>query len=149
MQPPFASTRGRKSTARATRKLAESHGGAARGGRCATCDAVTSSPRIAWPARLSQGRSGVSTLVRPDAALPTPQSAAYSGRMGPGEVLAERFELRRRIGAGGLAEVFAAHDRVSRGEVAIKILHAHLSEDRDLAERFRREMAVTRGLDHP
>ncbi|MCA1826091.1 MAG: serine/threonine protein kinase [Myxococcales bacterium] len=69
--------------------------------------------------------------------------------MGPGDVLAGRFELRRRIGAGGLAEVFAAHDRVSRGDVAIKILHAHLAEDRDLAERFRREMAVTRALDHP
>lgn len=68
--------------------------------------------------------------------------------MGPGDVLAGRFELRRRIGAGGLAEVFAAHDRVSRTDVAIKILHAHLAEDRDLAERFRREMAVTRALDH-
>jgi hypothetical protein len=71
------------------------------------------------------------------------------GSVAPGEVLAGRFELVRRIGAGGLAEVYAAHDRVSRGEVAIKILHAHLAEDRDLAERFRREMAVTRALDHP
>jgi hypothetical protein len=69
--------------------------------------------------------------------------------MGPGDVLAGRFEVRRRIGAGGLAEVFAAHDSVSRTDVAIKILHAHLADDRDLADRFRREMAVTRALDHP
>lgn len=66
-----------------------------------------------------------------------------------GEVLASRFELRRRLGAGGLAEVFAAHDRVSDSEVAIKILHPHVAEDRDLAERFRRELAVTRALVHP
>ncbi len=71
------------------------------------------------------------------------------GAFTAGGVLAGRFELIRRLGAGGLAEVYAARDRVSDGEVAVKILHAHLSEDRDLAERFRREMAVTRALDHP
>ncbi len=38
---------------------------------------------------------------------------------------------------------------VSGTDVAIKILHSHLSEDSDLADRFRREMSVTRGLDHP
>src|SRR5207237_5619598 len=67
----------------------------------------------------------------------------------PGEVLAGRFELVRRLGAGGLAEVYAARDRVSGSAVAVKILHAHLSEDRELADRFRREMSMTRGLDHP
>ena len=63
--------------------------------------------------------------------------------------LAGRFELGRRIGAGGLAEVYAARDRLTGAEVAIKILHAHLADDRALAERFRRELAVTRALDHP
>ena len=71
------------------------------------------------------------------------------GSFAAGEVLAGRFVLARRLGAGGLAEVYAAYDRVSRAEVAVKVLHAHLSEDRDLAARFRREMAVTRALDHP
>src|SRR5216683_2355785 len=71
------------------------------------------------------------------------------GGFAAGEILAGRFLLAHRLGAGGLAEVYAARDRVSDGEVAVKILHAHLSEDRDLAERFRREMAVTRALDHP
>ena len=64
-------------------------------------------------------------------------------------IACERFELVRRIGAGGLAEVFAARDRVSGATVALKMLHAHLAADPRLAERFRREMAVTRGLDHP
>ena len=67
----------------------------------------------------------------------------------PGAVLAERFELLRRLGTGGLAEVFAARDRVTGEEVAVKVLHGHLARDADIAERFRREMAVTRGLDHP
>jgi hypothetical protein len=64
-------------------------------------------------------------------------------------LLAGRFELLRRLGAGGLAEVFLARDQMSGQEVALKALHAHLAETPELSARFRREMAVTRGLDHP
>ena len=64
-------------------------------------------------------------------------------------LVASRFALGRRLGAGGLGEVWAARDRQSGAQVAIKILHAHLAGDGELCERFRREMAVTRGLGHP
>ena len=67
----------------------------------------------------------------------------------PGLLLCDRFEVVRRLGAGGLAEVFQARDRVSGQEVALKVLHDHLMQDGSLAERFRREMALTRSLDHP
>ena len=67
----------------------------------------------------------------------------------PGDLLADRFEILRPLGAGGLAEVFAARDRVAGAEVALKALHAHLSGDASLCERFRRELAVTRSLSHP
>ena len=67
----------------------------------------------------------------------------------PGDVVADRFEIVRRLGAGGLAEVLLARDHVSASEVALKVLHAHLAGDASLAARFRREMAITRGLDHP
>jgi len=66
-----------------------------------------------------------------------------------GSVLAGRFELLRRLGAGGLAEVYAARDRVSQAEVAVKVLHGHLADEPQIAERFRRELSVTRALDHP
>ena len=67
----------------------------------------------------------------------------------PGTLLAGRFHLLRRLGTGGLAEVFAARDRVTGQEVAVKTLHGYLAREKDVAERFRREMTVTRGLDHP
>jgi serine/threonine-protein kinase len=67
----------------------------------------------------------------------------------PGGVVAGRFEILRQLGAGGLAEVFLAKDRTTGAEVALKALHAHLLFDEGLKERFRRELAVTRGLDHP
>src|SRR5229473_1751788 len=55
----------------------------------------------------------------------------------------------RDVSVAAAVDVYAARDSVSGTDVAIKILHSHLSEDRDLADRFRREMSVTRGLDHP
>ncbi len=67
----------------------------------------------------------------------------------PGDLLCDRFEVLRPLGAGGLAEVFAARDRLAGAEVAVKALHTHLSGDARLCERFRRELAVTRALSHP
>jgi len=64
-------------------------------------------------------------------------------------LLAGRFELRGRIGAGGLAEVFAARDRATGAEVAVKLLHAHLVQDQCTRERFRRELSIARSLEHP
>src|SRR2546425_3236534 len=64
-------------------------------------------------------------------------------------ILGGRFEVLRPLGAGGLAEVYAARDLVTGVEVAVKILHEHLAREEQIAERFRRELAVTRALDHP
>lgn len=67
----------------------------------------------------------------------------------PGVEVAQRFTLARRLGAGGLAEVWVARDRETGAEVALKFLHAHLASDGALVERFKRELAVTRELQHP
>ena len=66
-----------------------------------------------------------------------------------GQLVAGRFEILRPLGAGGLAEVYAARDAVAGQEVALKILHAHLGRDPRLVERFQRELSLTRGLTHP
>lgn len=67
----------------------------------------------------------------------------------PGQLAAGRFQLSRPLGAGGLAEVWGARDTATGAEVALKALHAHLCADPKLCERFRRELATTRRLDHP
>jgi eukaryotic-like serine/threonine-protein kinase len=60
-----------------------------------------------------------------------------------------RYELRRRIGKGGMGEVWAAWHRGIEREVALKILR--LSEDSDemAAVRFEREVRLSSGLSHP
>lgn len=66
-----------------------------------------------------------------------------------GEQLAGRFELLREIGSGGVARVFAATDLELDTTVALKVLHPHLAANRVIRERFRREVALSRTLEHP
>lgn len=70
------------------------------------------------------------------------------GPLGPGSVIADRYELTDPIGEGGCGVVFAAQDREGGGEVAIKILREGAGELRAVA-RFEREIAICRDLDHP
>jgi serine/threonine-protein kinase len=59
-----------------------------------------------------------------------------------------RYELRRRIGKGGMGEVWAAWHRGLEREVALKILRIE-GEDEAAAARFEREIRVSSGLSHP
>ena len=61
----------------------------------------------------------------------------------------DRFEVVREIGTGGMATVYLARDAVTQARVALKVLHPHLRRDELIAERFRREIAAARRVDHP
>ncbi|MFW6091543.1 MAG: protein kinase domain-containing protein [Actinomycetota bacterium] len=64
-------------------------------------------------------------------------------------VLADRYELARRLGSGGMAQVFAAYDRVLQRQVAIKLINdAHVRDPAGL-ERFTQEARLAAGLQHP
>lgn len=60
-----------------------------------------------------------------------------------------RYRLERRLGAGGMAEVWLATDTRTGAPVAVKRLHPHLASDRAMVERFRREAAATAAVRHP
>src|SRR5437588_1108136 len=62
--------------------------------------------------------------------------------------LADRYEVEREIGAGGMATVYLAHDKKHDRNVAIKILHAELAAVLG-AERFLQEIRLTANLQHP
>jgi len=62
----------------------------------------------------------------------------------------ERYELIRRVGAGGMAEVWLAHDEQLAGRpVAIKIMHKHMLPNEDDVARFEREMRFAALMAHP
>ena len=64
-------------------------------------------------------------------------------------VLNGRYELQRRIGRGGMAEVFRARDRLLDRLVAVKILFPEFATDPSFVERFRREAQSAANLNHP
>ena len=65
------------------------------------------------------------------------------------KVLGGRYELEEKIGSGGMAEVYKAHDRLLARPVAIKILHAEYRSDMEFIERFHREAKSAARLSHP
>ena len=64
-------------------------------------------------------------------------------------VINDRYELGRRIGRGGMAEVFVARDRLLDRPVAVKVLFPEHAKDPLFVERFRREAMSAAGLNHP
>ncbi len=67
----------------------------------------------------------------------------------PGLRLLDRYELDRRLGAGGLSEVWLAADLGAGAPVALKFLSASLAGDEDGRGRFHAEWRAIRGLNHP
>jgi len=59
------------------------------------------------------------------------------------------YEVQSLIGSGGMGEVYRARDRKLDREVAIKVLPAFLSSDRDRLRRFEQEARAAAALNHP
>jgi eukaryotic-like serine/threonine-protein kinase len=66
-----------------------------------------------------------------------------------GELFDSRYRIERRIGTGGMADVFLARDETLGRRVAIKILAERYAQDAAFVERFRREATAAAGLSHP
>ncbi|MGW9030154.1 protein kinase domain-containing protein [Streptomyces sp. NPDC055722] len=72
-----------------------------------------------------------------------PETWGNGGLVGDG-----RYRLTRRLGRGGMAEVFAAEDVRLGRTVAVKLLRSDLAEDPVSKARFTREAQSVAGLNH-
>jgi serine/threonine protein kinase len=59
------------------------------------------------------------------------------------------YEIAAQIGAGGMGEVYQAHDTSLKRQVAIKVLPDAVATDPQRVSRFRREAEVLASLNHP
>src|SRR5262245_51132029 len=71
---------------------------------------------------------------------------ALAGALATGDVIADRFEVERLAGEGGMATVYRCRDRQSGETVAVKLLRPEGGEN---AERLMREARVLSRLGHP
>jgi eukaryotic-like serine/threonine-protein kinase len=60
-----------------------------------------------------------------------------------------RYRIQRKLGAGGMADVYLAEDQELGRRVAIKILNGRHANDDQFIERFRREAKNAAALNHP
>jgi beta-lactam-binding protein with PASTA domain/predicted Ser/Thr protein kinase len=60
-----------------------------------------------------------------------------------------RYRILRKLGSGGMANVYLAEDEDLGRRVAIKILNDRYANDDDFVERFRREAKSAAALSHP
>lgn len=67
----------------------------------------------------------------------------------PGTLLAGRYEIIGRIGAGGMSNVYKAKDQKLNRFVAVKVLKPEFSADATFVKKFRVEAQSAAGLSHP
>ena len=60
-----------------------------------------------------------------------------------------RYEIRSKLGAGGMGEVYQARDMELGRDVAVKVLPSTFSTDKDRLNRFQQEACAAGALNHP
>jgi serine/threonine protein kinase len=63
--------------------------------------------------------------------------------------LDNRYTILERIGGGGMADVYRAHDKLLDRSVAVKVLRPQFTDDEEFISRFRREAQAAAKLSHP
>ncbi len=84
-------------------------------------------------------------------ALPVTPAYATGSVRAPGWVLAGRYRVLDRLGAGGMAEVFRAHDEQLDRDVAVKVFRTPIDEpgNAQAPERRETELRALAQLSHP
>ncbi|PIE06114.1 MAG: hypothetical protein CSA75_01210, partial [Sorangium cellulosum] len=65
-----------------------------------------------------------------------------------GQLLANRYQVRRIVADGGMGRIYEALDTEGNRRAALKVLHAHVARDMVALERFKREYKISQQLPH-
>lgn len=87
--------------------------------------------------------------MRKSRQVPTIASLRQSIAREEGKADSNRYRIERRLGSGGMGEVFLATDNQSGKPVALKFLKTSLASNRTLRNWFEREIAICSALQSP
>ena len=93
--------------------------------------------------------SDISSATTANPKATTLPAGAGGGRIELGSVFANRYEIQKVLGKGGMGIVYLAHDQKLDEEVAIKVLRGEaLKEDPSILDRFKLETKLSRKITH-
>jgi serine/threonine protein kinase len=107
-------------------------------------------PARAFDLAEPHGRAGLG-IMESAGAVPRVEAmdSNETGNFNPGDLIADRYEVKRVLGKGGMGQVYLVEDRETNNWLALKtLLPQHVSNDRAL-HRFVREVKAVRQMDHP
>ena len=99
-----------------------------------------------FPVVLARVESQLRTRKKAMTAAPPPSD---DGELGPGKVIAGKYELEARIGSGAFGTVYRARHQQLKSEMAVKVLQAAAARSPEALERFQREGIAACRIKHP
>ncbi len=119
------------------------------------CRSLDSNPDVRYltaAEMLEDFASDAGEFISAMVALPTlvtqsDEGAHWEARLR--RALGDDYELLEPLGQGGFGRVYRVRDLHLEREVALKVLHPHLTADPSVVERFRREAQLAARLNHP
>lgn len=93
--------------------------------------------------------AGSRTEVRKAPTPSTPSRGTDRASTLTGQVLDGRYEVKKKLGEGGMSYVYLAREIATKETVAIKVLSPKLSNEQSSVERLRREAGLAMRLEHP
>lgn len=108
---------------------------------------TTSSTSSMAPTAMSNPHQQATLATTPGGGIPATGTTLAS--LGPGSVIAGRYEVQSVLGTGGMGVVLKAHDRQLDEIVALKMLKGEVfTQDPAALERFKQELKLARRITH-
>jgi serine/threonine-protein kinase len=101
--------------------------------------------------QLSQHGVPAAGTPAPGGSMVSPGDSLVASNLGPGAMIG-RWEVVRRLGSGGMADVYLAQARGDGGFeklVAIKVMHGHLARNQRAVDHFLDEARLAARIHHP
>ena len=80
--------------------------------------------------------------------VPFESDRVPGGSLPPGTVIADRYEILKMLGEGGMGAVYKAMDRELDRMVALKVIRSELADKPEILQRFKQELILARLVTH-